>query len=103
MAVPWLKIIQWVPSVVELSRELSRKSKPSAPADGDPIAQMQSHIALVQENGRRQAELITRMAEQSATLSEAIAALHRQLRFTQIAAAVAIAFGLSACLVAWLK
>ena len=103
MAVPWLQIIQWVPSILDLSRDLLRKSRQPPPPGSDPAAELQLHIAALQENERRQAELIARMAEQSATLSEAVTALHRQLRFTQIAAGVAMTLAVVGCLIAWLK
>ena len=103
MAVPWLKIIQWVPSILELSRELLRKSKLATPPGGDQITEVQPRIAALEENERRQAELIANMAEQSATLSEAVTLLHRQLRLTRIGAGLAMIFGLLGCLIALIR
>ena len=72
MPVPWIQIVQWVPSILELSKELLNRSRrvPSAPggAPADPAAR----LAALEENERRQAELVSRMAQQTAQLSAAV-------------------------------
>ena len=76
MPVPWLQIVQLVPSIVDVSRELLKKQsglsplRPAARAasdEGDAAAR----IAALEENERRQAELVSQMAEQIAVLSRA--------------------------------
>jgi hypothetical protein len=101
MPVPWLKIVQWVPSILDLSRDLVRRSK-QLPAELGPVASdLEPRIASLEDNERRQAELVDAMAQQSASLSEAVTVLHRGLRRTQwlatialLLAAVALAFAL---------
>ncbi|HWK74900.1 MAG TPA: hypothetical protein VNQ81_11555 [Povalibacter sp.] len=101
MPVPWLQIVQLVPSILDVSRELLRKTRtlPTPPAepgsDNDTLA---SHVARLEENERRQAELINQMAEQIASLSRAVTVLHQRviwltagLSVAIVAAAVAIA------------
>lgn len=84
MAVPWAKLLVFAPQIIDLSRELLKRAKgtPRAvtlvqPADpGD-----QAHrLAALEENERRQAELVEKMAQQLAELSEAVVVLHRRQR-----------------------
>ena len=85
MPVPWLQIVQLVPSIVEVSRELLRKTRRSTPAaadmprleDGDRSA-LSARVAVLEENERRQAELINQMAEQIAVLTRAVTDLHQR-------------------------
>lgn len=83
MAVPWLQIVQLVPSIVEVSRELLKKTRRSdlAPGAGEGDAGVDaslSRIATLEENERKQAELINQMAQQIAVLSRAVTALHQR-------------------------
>ncbi|MGH8177653.1 MAG: hypothetical protein ACREV5_15455, partial [Steroidobacter sp.] len=72
MAVPWLQIVQLVPSIVEVSRELLKRTRrptattASAPPSDDELA---LRIIALEENERRQAELVSQMAEQMAGLT----------------------------------
>ncbi len=99
MPVPWAQIVRLMPSILDLSRELLRSSRrlpPPEPAvDNDSAAAnaaLEARINSLEENQRRQAELVTRMADQLAQLTTAVTALHRQTRrllFGQIATALA--------------
>ncbi len=108
MAVPWLQIIRWVPPIIELSRDLLQRTRrmqrtpppapqdelPDLPALASPEARLQAQatailnlrqrIASLEENERRQAELVNDMATQLGTLSDAVVALHRQARMLAI-------------------
>lgn len=82
MPVPWTQIIQWVPPIVELSRDLlARARKTRAPLTSVPPPtnpdDFAGRLAALEENERRQAELVNRMAEQIAQLSAAVIAFHR--------------------------
>jgi len=85
MPVPWTQIITWAPQLITLSRELlgrARATKSGAtlvPA-ADP-ADVATRLAALEENERRQAELVDRMAEQIAHLSRAVTTLHRRQRW----------------------
>jgi hypothetical protein len=97
MAVPWLQIVQLVPSIVDVSRELLKRSK-RTPESGVPPAGMDeaaARIAALEENERRQAELVNQMAQQLDALAVAITALHRRVLWLTIAlgATLAIAIG----------
>jgi len=93
MPVPWLQIVQLVPSILDVSRELLRKTRtlPTPPAepgsDNDALA---SHVARLEENERRQAELINQMAEQIASLSRAVTVLHQRVIWLTAGLSVAI-------------
>lgn len=93
MAVPWAQIIQWAPQIISLSRDLLKRSQklPAEtlvrPSDPDNVA---SRVAALEENERRQAELVQRMAEQQAQLSRAVVSLHRRQRLL-VAAIVVLA------------
>ena len=77
MPLPWTQIIQWV----ELSRDLLQRSKqrPASGTDLTPIdstADMASRVAALEENERRQAELVSQMAQHQGQLSTAVVELH---------------------------
>src|SRR5512139_2265176 len=83
MAVPWGQILQWAPQILAVSRELldrARGTKSTAPlvraANPEDLA---DRIAALEENERRQAELVERMATQQARLVKAVTTLHRAL------------------------
>ncbi len=100
MPVPWIQIVQWVPSILELSKELLNRSRrvPSAPggAPADPAAR----LAALEENERRQAELVSRMAEQTAQLTAAVTALHRQMQWLIVGQCIAAGVALLALVLA---
>ncbi len=85
MPLPWTQIIQWVPPIVELSRDLLQRSKqrPASGTDLTPIdstADMASRVAALEENERRQAELVSQMAQHQGQLSTAVVELHAKLQ-----------------------
>jgi hypothetical protein len=99
MPVPWLQIVQLVPSIVEVSRELLKRTKrmPAAEdggGDGAPIPQnvdeLVERILVLEDNERRQAELVSQMAQQMSNLTRAVTSLHRQSLWLGGAAVVAI-------------
>jgi hypothetical protein len=101
MAVPWLQIIQLVPSILDMSRELLKKSRQPPPVHQPHTPNdTAERVAALEENERRQAELVAQMAEQIATLSNAVTALHGSLRKLALAAAIAVAIATGALVVA---
>ena len=85
MPVPWKQIITWAPQLITLSRELlgrvrATKASASLVSAAEP-ADVAARVAALEENERRQAELVDRMAEQIAQLSGAVTALHRRQRW----------------------
>lgn len=94
MAVPWLQIVQLVPSIVEVSRELLKRSK-RLPEPGEaPVPQdteeLVQRVLMLEENERRQAELVNQMAQQMSNLTRALTALHRQVLWLGGTAVVAL-------------
>jgi hypothetical protein len=85
MPVPWLQIVQLVPSILDVSRELLGRTKrlpaPSAqaPATDADTSELAARIATLEDNERRQAELVSQMAEQIVGLTRAVTALHRRV------------------------
>ena len=81
MPLPWLQIVQLVPSILDVSRELLRKSR-SLPPPAVDVTDMGDaaapRLARLEENERRQAELINQMAEQIAQLTRAVTILHKR-------------------------
>jgi hypothetical protein len=82
MVVPWKQIITWAPQILSLSRDLLNKSRaPSTAetllrsADSDNVP---ARVTALEENERRQAELVDKMAAQQAELSKAIVNLHKR-------------------------
>jgi hypothetical protein len=94
MAVPWIQIIQWAPQILDLSRELLQRARRTGPAQKSLVRaenpeDQAARIAALEENERRQAELVDRMALQLEQHSRALLSLHRQLRWA-IAGLVAL-------------
>jgi hypothetical protein len=102
--VPWLQIVGLVPSILDVSRELLKRSKRSpeasaaalaAPGDSSSSA-LAARIEILEDNERRQAELLSQMAEQNAALARGVTILHARLLRLGLAAAVAILLAASA-------
>ncbi len=94
MAVPWTQIIQWAPQILSLSRELLQRARRTGPAEkalvrAENPQDLAARIAALEENERRQAELVDRMALQLEQHSRALVSLHRQIRW-MIAALVVL-------------
>jgi hypothetical protein len=76
MPVPWVQIVRLMPSILEVSRELlkrARRAPAGEPPSGGSIAAsppLEARVAALEENERRQAELVT----------TAVTALHAQTR-----------------------
>jgi hypothetical protein len=85
MAVPWLKIIQWAPQIITLSRELLNRSRTLRPSENlvraADATDIPSRVVALEENERRQAELVDKMAAQQADMARAITALHKRQRW----------------------
>lgn len=94
MAVPWLQIVQLVPSIVEVSRELMKRTKrmpdPQDLPAPDNVDELAQRILTLEDNERRQAELVNQMAQQMSNLTRALTALHRQVLWLGGTAVVAI-------------
>lgn len=92
MAVPWLQIVQLVPSLVDVSRELLKKNKRPTPEPGAPqtASELQARVASLEENERRQAELVSQMAEQLAALTKLVVELRSRVLWTTAGMAIAI-------------
>jgi len=83
MALPWLQIVQLVPSIVAVSRELLKKNKrpdlnldPQAP---QPAGLLDARVAALEENERRQAELVSQIADQLSVLTKLVIELRSRI------------------------
>jgi uncharacterized sporulation protein YeaH/YhbH (DUF444 family) len=101
MAVPWLQLVQLVPSIVDVSRELLKKNKRTAAVSEAPQTpdDLHNRIATLEENERRQAELISQMADQLANLTQLIVVLRTRIVWLSVATAIAAAAAIVALLV----
>jgi hypothetical protein len=105
MPVPWLQIVQLVPSILDVSRELMKRTKQAPPPalasqNSQSNEELAARVASLEENERRQAELVAQMAEQLAGVARAVTELHRRVLWLTAAAAIAIAVGVAALIVA---
>jgi hypothetical protein len=104
MPVPWVQIVQLMPSILEVSRELlkrARRAEPPPPVPATaPSSPLEARITALEENERRQAELVSNMAEQLAQLTAVATSLHKQVRRLMVGQATAIVLALIALLVA---
>lgn len=105
MAIPWMQIVKWAPSIVQVSRELLRRTQSEPPVDvhGASRDELAQRVLELEENERRQAQLINQMAEQLAQFSHVLLAMRQRLLWLTIAAAAtgllaiaALVFGLLA-------
>jgi len=101
-----MQIVGLVPSILDVSRELLKRTKRTVVEDPGQLtlpsdAALATRVAALEENERRQAELISQMAEQHAILARAVTMLHGRLIRFGIAAAIAIVV-LAVCAVAGL-
>lgn len=105
MAVPWLQIVQLVPSILDVSRELMKRTSrmpPSAPgAQPDDDTHLAARVAALEENERRQAELVSQMAEQLAGLARAITVLHNRVIWLTWTALASGLVAIVALVMAW--
>jgi hypothetical protein len=107
MAVPWIQIVQLVPSILDVSRELLKRTKqapPPAPAlaphSPHSYEELAARVVSLEENERRQAELVAQMAEQLAGVARAVTDLHRRVLWLTGAAGIAVILGVAALIVA---
>jgi hypothetical protein len=100
MAVPWLQIVQLVPSIVEVSRELLKKNKRTA-EQGVPQtpSEVIARIESLEENERRQAELVSQMAEQLANMTKLMLEMRKRIIWLTVGLGIAIAVAIAALFV----
>src|SRR5262245_13462409 len=101
MAVPWVQIVQWVPSILEVSRQVLQEVRKRPTADqvvatAELPEGLAERIAALEENEQRLAELMNQMAEHTGQLTLAVTALHRQLRWLIVGQVVLIAAAVAA-------
>jgi uncharacterized coiled-coil protein SlyX len=107
MAVPWVQIVQLMPSILDVSRELLKRSRrvpaptPALSTEALPAdAELAARITALEENERRQAELVTNIADQLAQLTAAVTALHQQTRRLMLGQIAAVVIAVIAVLIA---
>jgi hypothetical protein len=93
MPVPWAKLLMFTPQIIDLSRELLKRARGTSKAvtlvqAADPT-DLPQRVAALEENERRQAELVEQMARQQGELAQAVVVLHRRQRWL-IAAVVVL-------------
>jgi hypothetical protein len=92
MALPWLQIVQLVPSILDVSRELLKKNKGPQPGPDVPhtMGGLELRVATLEENERKQAELVSQMAEQLAVMTKLIVELRGRVFWLTGTAIVAL-------------
>ena len=85
MPLPWIQIVRLMPSILDVSRELLKRTRSPAESSKKPgaigaAAPLEERISALEDNERQQAELLTNMATQLAQLTTAVTALHAQMR-----------------------
>jgi uncharacterized coiled-coil protein SlyX len=106
MAVPWLQIVNLMPSILDVSRELLKRTRKLPDAQGqlpNPSAEgadLEARIRALEVNERRQAELIKSMADQLAQLAEAATVLHKATRWLMAGLAATAIVAVAALVVA---
>jgi uncharacterized coiled-coil protein SlyX len=106
MPVPWGQIIRFMPSILDVSRELLKRTR-RLPADdgmtGTDIvpagSMLEARVVALEENERRQAELVNSMADQLAQLTGAVTTLHGQVRLLIVGQVVTAVLAVAALVV----
>jgi hypothetical protein len=105
MPVPWLQIVQLVPSILDVSRELMKRTKQAPPSAQLPLVastpdELAARVVSLEENERRQAELVAQMAEQLAGVARAVTDLHRRVLWLTAISSIALLAAITALLIA---
>jgi hypothetical protein len=105
MPVPWLQIVQLVPSILDVSRELMKRTKQAPPSAELPLVastpdELAARVVSLEENERRQAELVAQMAEQLAGVARAVTDLHRRVLWLTAISSIALLAAITALLIA---
>jgi uncharacterized coiled-coil protein SlyX len=107
MPVPWVQIFRLMPSILEVSRELLKRTRrlptPDAEAargEGAAAGSLESRISALEQNERSQAELITSMADQLSQLTTATSALHKLARWLMAGQVVTAVIAIAAVIIA---
>jgi uncharacterized coiled-coil protein SlyX len=108
MPVPWAQIIRFMPSILDVSRELLKRTRRLPAGDGTPgtdvvpagAAALEARVVALEENERRQAELVNSMADQLAQLTGAVTTLHGQVRLLIVGQVVTAVLAIAAVVVA---
>jgi hypothetical protein len=106
MPVPWAQIIRFMPSILDVSRELLRRTRRLPSDEGSPGtdvvpagAALEGRVRALEENERRQAELVNSMADQLAQLTGAVTTLHGQVRLLIVGQVVTAVLAVAALVV----
>jgi len=104
MPVPWLQIVQLVPSILDVSRELMKRTKQAPPSAQLPVSatpdELAARVVSLEENERRQAELVAQMAEQLAGVARAVTDLHRRVLWLTAISGIALVAAITALSIA---
>lgn len=103
MPMPWLQIVRLMPSILEVSRELLKRTRklPADPQLPSPSADsLETRVRTLEENERRQAELLTNVADQLSQLTTAASALHKLSRWLIFGQVVTALIAIAAVVVA---
>jgi hypothetical protein len=87
MAIPWFQIARLVPEIVSVSKELLQQTRNAGPGSMKELA---TRVAQLEQNERKQAELVAKMAEQLAAITEAGASLRRAIMILRVLAALSL-------------
>lgn len=87
--IPWKQIVTWAPTVVKMVRQLKQDAQsgtdhePAIPADPRKLppfmGQLQERLASLEAHQEQQAEVFSKMAEQTQALSEGLRVLAARL------------------------
>lgn len=97
MAIPWFQIARLVPEIVSVSRELLQQTRNSRPGT---MKELDARVAALEQNERKQAELIAKMAHQLAAVSQAVTSLRRESLILRVVAALSLLAAIVALVVA---
>lgn len=100
MAVPWLQLVKFAPTIISLTNDILKRSRMAAPP---AEAGTDERVRVMEEDLRRQAEALHALAEQVEGLTSAVAALRRALLTATTLGAAGVLTALVALVVALVR
>ena len=98
MAIPWFQIVKLVPEIVSVSKQLLHQTQ-TVRRSGSERA-LEERVAELEENERKQADLVAQMAQEIAGMIEAGTALQRRCAAAIVVAVVSLLVAVIAVIVA---
>lgn len=106
MAIPWLQLVKYAPSILSMTNELLQKARRTESSDEHAAerrpdqGELEPRVALLQHDLRKQAEALHELARQVEGLTVVLAGVRRSLHTALALGGAALAAAIVALIVA---